>query len=149
MWSKVGSATRPQSKERKMWAAHLRMRTPVAYPTNGPGYRAPKFPTWMPDAPSLLNWAKATPTSRIGEAKWGIPGSKNHGTFRSTSSGPGRSSDCPAVERGRNVKGEINKPKLSSWSFIPASFGRYIHAMSARLRPIVQLKCGKACNGVP
>ena len=43
MWSKVGSATRPQSKERKMWAAHLRMRTPVAYPTNGPGYRAPKF----------------------------------------------------------------------------------------------------------
>ena len=33
MWSKVGSAARPQSKERKMWAAHLRMRTPVAYPT--------------------------------------------------------------------------------------------------------------------
>ena len=33
MWSKVGSAARPQSKERNMWAAHLRMRTPVAYPT--------------------------------------------------------------------------------------------------------------------
>ena len=33
--------------------------------------------------------------------------SKNHGTFRSTSSGPGRSSDCPAVEWGRNVEGEI------------------------------------------
>ncbi len=51
-------------------------------------------------------WSKATLPSRIGEAKEGIPGSKNHGTCRSTSSGPGRSSDRPAVVRGRNVKRE-------------------------------------------
>ena len=34
----------------------------------------------------------------------------------------------------------ITEPKFSSWSLIRADSGRYFHAMSARLRPIVQLK---------
>ena len=43
----------------------------------------------------------------LGWAKEGMPGSKNPGTHGSTSSGPERSSDRPAIERGRNVEGEI------------------------------------------
>ena len=35
---------------------------------------------------------------------------------------------------------EFLQPKFSSWSLIRADSGRYFHAMSARLRPIVQLK---------
>ena len=31
-------------------------------------------------------------------------------------------------------------PKFSSWSLILTNLGRYFHALSARLRPIVRLK---------
>ena len=33
------------------------------------------------------------------------------------------------------------EPKFNSWSLIPASFGRFFHAISVRLRPIVLPKC--------
>ena len=51
----------------------------------------------------------------LGWAKEGIPGSKNPGTHGSTSSGPERSSDRPAIERGlwRHIAGEYARHRTS------------------------------------
>ena len=73
----------------------------------GPDYRATKYAET--GVPRLSERSKAKFTSRFGKAKWDTPGSENHGTHRSTIPGPGRSSDCPAVVRGRNVKEVIHK----------------------------------------
>ena len=57
----------------------------------------------------------------IGEAKEGPPGSKNHGTYRSTSSGPGRSSNRPVVVRGR--RGKKGKTEANDERFEEVRFG--------------------------
>ena len=41
---------------------------------------------------------------------------------------------------GKGQRRTIVEPKFSSWSLIPANFGRCFHAISARYWPIVQLK---------
>ena len=43
-------------------------------------------------------------------------------------------------DAGDMTLGQMLDPKFSSWSLIPANPGRCFHAISARYRPIVQLK---------
>ena len=79
--------------------------------------------------------SKATLLSRNRRAQESISRSKNHGTYRSTLSGPERSSDCPAVERGRNVK-VITLPYAAECAFGPAAFVAcsFIDGLPALLR---------------
>ena len=48
-------------------------------------------------------------------------------------------SDSPAFPKISHSR--FDQTKFSSWSLIPASFGRCFHAILARLMPIVQRKC--------
>ena len=49
-------------------------------------------------------------------------------------------SDAVLTGIGGHGMAAIYDPKFSSWSLIPASFGRYFHVISVRLRPIVRPK---------